>query len=157
MAKGPFMEFLRAIAIQPAINTYGQTQIPTPTSKTENMAMLIHQIELIPNAVVDAAPVTGDTVMLHLTSASKTTIAEPNDPDNLAYFKAVTLLNAVWHGITYLGSMMSKFDPPILMPKANLYVGIHSAGMAATHEVTAKIGYTLEKVSREDFISALVE
>ncbi|MBA7703723.1 hypothetical protein ES703_112516 [subsurface metagenome] len=56
-----------------------------------------------------------------------------------------------------MGERTNKFDPPILYPKALLYLGMNTIGATSTRFATVRIGYTLEKVSREDFISALVE
>jgi hypothetical protein len=157
MAKGPFMEFLRATISQSATNAYAQIQIPTPTSKTENMAMLIHSIELLPTNLVAAAPATTDHVRAHLASKSKTSVSTIVDPDVLAYYKAFTSLNAVFNDTLFFGEQKQTFNPPILYPHANLFAAIQSMGFAAVITLTCRIGYTLEKVSREDFISALVE
>ncbi|GAI04469.1 unnamed protein product, partial [marine sediment metagenome] len=59
--------------------------------------------------------------------------------------------------IVTMGAQKQTFDPPILYPKANLYVALSTAGFASITNASFRIGYTLEKVSREDFISALVE
>ncbi|MBA7550262.1 hypothetical protein ES705_42772 [subsurface metagenome] len=152
------MEFLRARVNMSAPNIYTELQMPTPTSKTELMAMLIHSIYIEPNRLVDATtPTTGDTVEIHLAECSKTACRKVYDPDILAYFFSVTGLNAVWNNIEITGALMWKFDPPILYPKANLYLAMSTIGMTAIGGAVTRIGYTLEKVSREDFISALVE
>jgi hypothetical protein len=157
MAKGPFMEFLRAIVTQTAINAYKEVQIPTPTSKTENMAMLIHSIELRPSVLVAAAPATEDFISTHLCKTTQTNVRTTADPDILAIYHAVTNLNAVFHDVLIRGEQKQTFDPPILYPKASLFLGMTTGGMASVKNVTVRVGYTLEKVSREDFISALVE
>ncbi|MBA7550438.1 hypothetical protein ES705_43735 [subsurface metagenome] len=56
-----------------------------------------------------------------------------------------------------IGTQKQTFDPPILYPKASLYVGFNTVGFTTVKKLAVRIGYTLEKVSREDFISALVE
>ena len=157
MAKGPFMEFLRGYALQTAANAYKETQIPCPTSKTESMAMLIHSIELSPSLLCDSAPANLDTITLHLSKVSKTSATTILSPDVLAYYRTMTILNAVSNHITIFGEQKQTFDPPILYPHTNLYLGLLSAGLTAVMNATVRIGYTLEKVSREDFISALVE
>ncbi|MBA7550846.1 hypothetical protein ES705_43372 [subsurface metagenome] len=157
MAKGPFMEYLRATAIQASPNAFGETQMPTPTSKTENMAMLIHSIEMMLLRYVDTTPTDTDTVSCHVSSQSQTSIRKIDEPETLASFLAVTHINAVYHDTEKHGQLNLKFDPPILYPKANLYLAISSSGHTTGQYVKCRIGYTLEKVSREDFISALVE
>lgn len=151
------MEFLRSKATQTAINTYIEEQIPTPTSKTENMAMLIHSVELIPLSLVDTTPTNADSVSVHLARKSSTFTLTLSNPDLIAYFNAVTALNAIFNGVSIRGQQKTTFDPPLLYPKANLYLGMNTVGMATVKYAECKIGYTLEKVSREDFISALVE
>ncbi|MBA7703837.1 hypothetical protein ES703_112634 [subsurface metagenome] len=157
MAKGPFMEYLRASAIQTAANAYKETTIPTPTSKTENLAMLIHSIEMVPAALIDTTPTNADNVTVHVSKLTKTGARDISDPDILGYFRSYTALNAVFNQCLLTGSMTQKFDPPILYPHTNLYLGISTVGYTAITNVACRIGYTLEKVSREDFISALVE
>ncbi len=157
MAKGPFMEYLRAYPSQAVINTYVEVQMATPSSKTENMAMLIHSIEFHPLALVDVAPANLDAVMGQLTKVPKSTIYDINDPDVIAIYKAITVLNAVMNDVVEIGTQKQTFDPPILYPKASLYVGFNTVGLTTVKKLAVRIGYTLEKVSREDFISALVE
>ncbi|MBA7550106.1 hypothetical protein ES705_42612 [subsurface metagenome] len=157
MAKGPFMEYLRAGVVQDAANVYAEVQIPTPTSKTENMAMLIHTIEMHPSILLDAQPAQGDMMLQHVSRKSKDNIGTISDEDILAYLRAYTTLNAVYNGLSITGEQTYKFDPPILYPRANLYMAMSSIGMGGVASASVRIGYTLEKVSREDFISALVE
>ncbi|MBA7709591.1 hypothetical protein ES703_118512 [subsurface metagenome] len=157
MAKGPFMEYLRANAIQTTMNVYVETQIPTPTSKTENMAMLIHSIELHPSTPADAAPANGDTVSLQLSKTSKSAIMTLAVADIIAKYKVQTVTNATYLQLYEIGQQKQTFDPPILYPHANLYFATNTVGFAAVTSAYIRIGYTLEKVSREDFISALVE
>jgi hypothetical protein len=157
MAKGPFMEYMRAKVEQAVINTYYEVQLATPSSKTENMAMLIHSIEFHPLALVDVAPANLDAAMGQVSKVSKTTIYDIADPDIIALYKSITVLNAVINGMYEVGTQKQTFDPPLLYPKANLYVGFNTVGFTTVKKLSVRIGYTLEKVSREDFISALVE
>ncbi|MBA7549661.1 hypothetical protein ES705_42152 [subsurface metagenome] len=157
MAKGPFLEFLRADVKQTAADTFTEGEIPTPSSKTESMAMLIHSIELQPSKLIADEPTDLDNVMMSVTKASKTGAAVISDPDSLAYVKIKTSIAAVFHAVVVNGSQKYTFDPPLLYPKAKLYIQISSAGIGVPVYGHVRIGYTLEKVSKEDFISALVE
>ncbi|MBA7550220.1 hypothetical protein ES705_42730 [subsurface metagenome] len=157
MAKGPFMEYLRQEVKMTTINTFTEVAIATPTSKTENMAMLIHSIELQPVIQVDGEPTELDSVALCVTKTHQTGPVKISDPDCIATFIARTKLAAVFNALIHIGSQETKFDPPILYPKSHLYLSIYSTGMALVSTGNFRIGYTLEKVSREDFISALVE
>ncbi|GAH36712.1 unnamed protein product, partial [marine sediment metagenome] len=84
-------------------------------------------------------------------------VADISDPDSIAHFQAKTRLDAVFHAVIHSGAERSFFDPPLLYPKAFIYLGISSTGFTSALAAHFRIGYTLEKVSREDFISALVE
>jgi len=121
------------------------------------MAMLIHSIEMYPSKLVDAVPAAADYVQMQITGRPKTTHSQISDPDCLAAFQSKTVLNAVINAIEMTGSMINKFDPPILYPKAHIYCSLNTNGMATAFAGHFRLGYTLEKVSREDFISALVE
>ncbi|MBA7550795.1 hypothetical protein ES705_43318 [subsurface metagenome] len=157
MAKGPYMEFLRGKAQQTANNTYAETQIPTPTSKTENMAMLIHSVELVPSALAPITPANAAVMEAHLAKRTQAAVITLIDPDLIANYHVLTILNAVFNELAFRGEQKQTFDPPLLYPHANLFLGISTSGFASTRFVECRIGYTLEKVSREDFISALVE
>ncbi|MBA7551421.1 hypothetical protein ES705_43961 [subsurface metagenome] len=157
MAKGPFMEFLRAEVTMAIVDTYEEVQIPTPTSKTENLAMLIHSIELEPATYADSTPVSLDTLHLQLTKRSKTEPVYLDDPDLLARFASTTILDTVANHILTTGHQKTDFNPPILCTKTNLYLGLNTNGFTTICIARCRIGYTLEKVSREDYISALVE
>ena len=157
MAKGPFMEFIRVDFSLSAANIYTEEEVATPSSRTETMAMLIHSIEMYPTIQADTTPTNNDSINLHVSKTSKAAYGYISDPDILAIFGVTTHLNAVFNGFTYRGSQIQKFDPPILYPKASLFFAAASLGFAQAAAVKCRIGYTLEKVSREDFISALVE
>ncbi len=157
MAKGPFMEFLRANVLMAVANKYEEVQIPTPTSKTENLAMLIHSIELEPSSWCDITPTNLDTLHVTLTKRSKDTTVYMDDPDLLAHVASFTTLNAVANHVLLTGNQKTDFSPPILCTKANLYFGIMTVGFTGVHGARCRISYTLEKVTREDYISALVE
>ena len=158
MAKGPFMEFLRAYLDMSAANAYTEMQIPTPSSKTETMAMLIHSIELVLGSLTDpTTPADGDQMQAHLADSSQTQIRKIDNSDVLTHIRSTLVLNAVVNAIEIAGTEFMTFDPPILYPKANLYLAAFSTGFTSPGNVSLRIGYTLEKVSREDFISALVE
>ncbi|MBA7707873.1 hypothetical protein ES703_116757 [subsurface metagenome] len=151
------MEYLRGSVIMAAANAYTEVVLQTPTSKTENMAMLIHEIDLRPSKLVAITPASTDTMSVQCTKASKTGFTKISDPDVLARYLTYTHLDAVFNYLAEHGSQLTKFDPPLLYPKSQIYIAVVSSGFDATVDLHARIGYTLEKVSREDFISALVE
>ena len=50
-----------------------------------------------------------------------------------------------------------RFDPPVLVAKDTLFLGVVGTGNANAKSARIRIGYTLQKVSVEAFIAALVE
>ena len=157
MAKGPFMEYLRADILMKAANSFTQVTIPTPTSKTETMALLIHSVEFEASRAIDTTPADNDAVMMQIADASQIDAIYLSDKDCLARYSTIYSLGAVTTVLHEKQAPKTTFDPPLLCAKANVYFGMKSAGMTAALYGYVRIGYTLEKVSREDFISALVE
>jgi hypothetical protein len=154
MAKGPFMEYLRCRATETIPNTYIENIVPVPTSKTETMAMLIHEIRWWQQL---------SEVVVAGTTESIVTIADRSHPSGLVWpdSAGVIVHNVMWRK-EEVGpvneNFVVKFDPPILYSKAHIYLGARGIGNnVSLMAIIAMIGYTLEKVSREDFISALVE
>lgn len=156
------MELLNIVATEIAINTTAEYVIHTPVSKTANIAMLIHQIrfELPPNTQVDTAIV--DThVQLRKRSSTTGSLAR-NDPAIIAtYAEFVSVgkvAGAAEKAIAYTsqGSRLIYYKPPYLVAASRLYLAVKSYNETVVHYALCQIGYTLEKVSHEDFIAALV-
>ncbi len=151
MAKGPFMEFLKSDLRETAPNTFTERAIDCPVSRTETMAMLIHQIELFAQ-VCDA--VAGET-LVKVGSIQGETGFKMADQGVLAKYEVFNLDTPTQsqpyeHYIKY-------FDPPVLYAKAHIYHAIKGNGNTEIRFSECVIGYTVEKVSQTDFISALVE
>ncbi len=157
MAKGPFMEYLRQTVVQTGADTFTEREIATPSNKTEAMAMLIHSIEFSASKWVNTDPTNLDTVQLVVAKNSLTGPKDIADPNCMASYQTKTMLGAIFNALSTSGTPQIKFDPPLLYPKAHLYLSVYTSGFAAIVSGHFRIGYTLEKVSREDFISALVE
>lgn len=152
---GPFMEFLRFSVDESAANTFTQGDpIQTPNSKTENLAMLIHTIDLMIKDGLDGED--GDSIEVQLTTKSQTAMIEIDDPEcieKLSWEARMTTSGAV----LYDHKQVTKFDPPLLYSKGAIYPAIQCTGQPAASAVYGRIGYTLEKVTKESFIDALVE
>jgi len=156
------MEFLRNRVQQTVVNTYAEEEIPTPCSTTEEMAMLIHFI----HCHTDDPQVTeGDysAITTGLWRHSQTGGLTMQDPDCIfSYGQSVMAgryegtLSEYWE--YYKDPQVLYFDPPILYAKSVIYHGLGTvqqpAGAMKTSDIC--IGYTLEKVSKADFIAALV-
>jgi len=155
------MEFLHARITQAVINTYAEVEMKTPSSRTEKMALLIHMIEFHGDDVEGVPPayasVTG--AILDRTSTSIRSLHAPEVIAAMWRFNSMgrytLVLTEDWtleHSPTIL-----KFDPPILYAKDSMFLAINSVGNPSVKTMDCRVGYTLEKVSSEDFISALVE
>ena len=153
---GPFMEFMRLKVVMSAADTYDEQDFQTPASKTENLAMLIHQITVSTSTWTGA--VEGDNMIMHIASTSETDTLNPDDPHlvgGAVFGKEIKLAtNGMYidriHDTIY-------FDPPILYAKNKIYIGMNTVGQGAVKTGYAALGYTLEKVDKDSYIAALVE
>lgn len=152
--KGPFMEFLNIRVNQAVANTWTTAPWATPSSKTEKMAMLIHKI-IFEHTILDA-PAQDDHTLLILSTQALDQDYPISDPRIIA--KMIKVFEALTSGGAYEDQIFEmNFNPPILYPKASIHLGIDCSGQANPEDGFCKIGYTLEKVSDEAFIAALVE
>lgn len=164
VAKGPFMEFLRMDSDQSVINTIVEAAFITPTSRTEKMAMLIHMIETH-IATPDAQDGVSAYTNFCVADEAGVGIQGIHHPHVLAYRleEASFPLEEIHAGADseYRPIVYSRhehvlyFDPPLLCAKQYLYCTISSVDCLNVKDGAARIGYTLEKVSAEDFIAAL--
>jgi len=137
---------------------YKETAIPLPTSQTEMLAFLLHRVDFRlghPHFI--------DTLMTsvacYLTKAHQTGPIDLADPDLIAqYFWHVSVNQVAGSGISKWedGKNIWTFDPPILIARDHVYMGGRTFQETANQVVQVRLGYTLEKVSREAFIAALV-
>lgn len=161
MAQERFMEFIGGQLLITA-GTEGvqqELELDLPTSKTETMAMLIHLIEL---DIADINGQAGDRVQsnVYLSKSSMPSKFRYHGSDILAWYCLLYEMT-VAAGECYIyesGSKLTYFNPPILIARDKLYLGHKGYEYdAVSTYVTGRIGYTLEKVSREAFIAALVD
>ncbi len=163
-----YMEFIRGRIFMPEVEPAGvisKKSIALPSSKTETMAVLVHSIDIEMNRCLpqykagDIPYFVNFSVLLH----------EPNTdgdcgismPGVLAYYAvgfdlvetALTVLKNVYE----VGQRCWKFDPPVLVAQDFLWIcGWKSADIDVGRETRFRLGYTIEKVSREAFIASLV-
>lgn len=159
---GPFQEQLNVVAQETTINTTAEYEIVTPVSKSEAIAMLIHQLrfELAPPTLIDTLTV--DTHVQLRRRSSTTGALARSDPSVIATYAVFASVNkvagAAEKAIAYTeeGSKLINYDPPLLIAASRLYLAVKSYVETAVRYGHCQIGYTLEKVSKEDFIAALV-
>jgi len=157
----PYMEFLRKEGKTPGTGAYTEEVIYCPTSETELMAMLIHKIHLY-CGIPEIATGEDRTMSAQLCSDSKNAIVSWEDKDVLAKFSwgsfaSTTLIAGAQQEshVVQVEPPVKYFNPPILYSKRELYLGGYCTA-ALSLKFGVIIGYTLERVSREDFIAALV-
>jgi len=158
-----FMEFVAVESGAIAFNAVGygdytEVEIPLPTSKTETMAMLLHRVDfrLGHPHFIDTQM---NSVSGYLTKSHQTGPIDLADPDLIAqYFWHVSVNQVAGAGISEWedGSKLWLFDPAILIARDKLYMGGRTFMETANQVCQVRVGYTLEKVSREAFIAALV-
>jgi len=165
-AKGPFLEKLILRVNESAANTFTEEEVSTPNSKSESLAMLIHKILLgsSPPETIDGF---ATIVESQLTQFSEDHMLTPEDPSLL--FKTDEWIDAgsVSGALTDYSYISSEthtvlggridFDPPILYSKDKMYIGVVGTGNVGAKNATAWVYYTLEKVSREHYIAALIQ
>ena len=153
MAKGPFMEFMRLETERAdGPNEVLSQGFDTPASKTEKMAVLIHQIHLFcPIAKTAEGECKAAVSDRQLELTSDVDVGEPNVITKMECFNLTTPTE--WHAEEH---QFTYYNPPILYARRKIWLTIAVAG-ATNKKASAIIGYTLEKVSQEDFIAALVE
>ena len=152
-----FMEFLRANGTPGAANGFKNVEIKVPASKTESLAMLIHRIDfyLDPEEDLDA-PAHADKLTWQLCSSEQSAIIPINNSAIVDMAQLYDLL--VTSGLAALTfPIVHEFNPPILYAKDTLYLGIQTVGQGDADTMGVRVGYTLEKVTKDQFIEALVD
>lgn len=167
--KGPFMEFLHIDGIESAVNTYTEHKFITPTSRTEKSAMLIHMIEFhmkTPDAQDNEAVYTNGQIMdeplgamdnIHNPHVLLKVLEEASFPQQAEAAGAPPALFEYRPVIYSRGQYLLYFDPPLLYAKQYIYAATESDNSLNPCDFAGRIGYTLEKVSSEDFIAALTK
>lgn len=158
-----FMEFLGVESGQIAFNAagygvYTEVPIPLPTSQTEKLALLVHQVEFrLGHPSFTDTKMT--SVACYLTKSHQTGPITLVDPDLLAqFFWHVSVNQVAASGISEWqdGVRIWRFDPAVLIARDHLYMGGRTFQETANQVCQVRIGYTLEKVSQDAFIAALV-
>lgn len=151
--KGPFMEFIREVVTETGANTETRKEISMPTSRMESLAVLIHSVSLELNSIADWSG--DDSVEIALKD-------NDNNGATLNYDGVISSLK-LQSDITTSGGGLSRmekteyFDPPVLYSKKSAWLDIKGISQANAQSASVKIGYTVDKVDKDSFISALVE
>ncbi|MBA7707642.1 hypothetical protein ES703_116518 [subsurface metagenome] len=153
-----YMEFLRNVITQVTINTFIEEQLPTPATGNENMAMLIHMI--IGSAEPGLGEVLKDVELIAaIHDRSMTLTGGWRYPGTLMYHHYGINATLSAAGLVYKREdslQVVYFNPPVLYAKSFIYHALNSEECAHIRSHEIAIGYTLEKVSKDAFIAALV-
>ena len=157
----PFMEFLRGTITMSAATTYTELEIRTPVSKTEELAMLIHQVrwDIAKPTATDAATV---RVAASLHDRPQTDTAQISDPGCISRHSLFAEAGVTEGTLSEFATFDLRegwvyyFTPPLLYAKDAIYLGVNSDHATLLVLAQVRIGYTLERVSSADFIAALV-
>jgi len=158
-----YMEFITGYVTESAANTWTTAAIEVPTSKELTMAMIIHQVEMDIEPPEHTA--VGGTVVMGYLIDDDLEDRPMFDNTHVIYAKDQALyMDAAVAEVAWasaethiLGGRVQTWQPGILYAKKKIYVGCEGVGQASAKTVRVRIGYTLEKVTTEQFIAALTE
>lgn len=155
------METLRGQVTESAPNTYTETEIQTPASRSEKLAMLIWRMQIYPDppSLEDGQT---NTVRVHVAKQSATAVLVPENDAVLFRYRKQLSAGAIAGTLSeYLSVEVNPevvtFAPPFLYAKSSLFIGMEGVGNAIALACGLMIGYTLERVPAELFIAALVD
>ena len=167
MRSGPFLEMINGeieVEVDGTVN-WAKYAIDMPVSENENLACLVHYLWMMPRSlaayVKTAVGSYGSVAMLSLWEP----LSNADVVDGMKRQGVIHWIDDVYSvavagqacGWTTQKTNPIYFDPPILIAQRRLWF---SAGQAGANDETIvagfNIGFTVEKVSRDDFISALV-
>lgn len=155
-----FIEFITDRISESAINTFTQEEIALPTSKTEMMAFLLHTVDIF----VETPTFVAST---NVSRRCQLTLDEATGMDWYNAFRLIATLSRDDHwgaliddpcprsGFSY-GRERWVFDPPLLIARDHIYAAVVGHNETTVCVSDVRLGYTLERVSREAFIAALV-
>ena len=170
MRSGPFMEFISwniSGAVDQGNATWAMDTIKLPVSGTELLALLIHSIHIetghVSLELYKAGGEYRQIASLSLRKPAYGEVVERFDPAGLAFINhCVVMVETALSNFGYMARPTVEyktFDPPILIAQSEIYVSGEVRSTVAQDQQMAcsgRIGYTLEKVSKDDFIAALV-
>ena len=162
MGQQAFMEFITHQVEETTLGTQAWGQIVLPTSANELLALLLHDVTF---HRVGCDRLDGKTTQMVEAIAlrqppSYEGLNAGQYPDVIAdvsMLVSTNIINAegyIWY--YQAGRLHWHFDPPILIAQDHLYHGVVGIENTALRVGMVRLGYTLEKVSREAFIASLV-
>lgn len=147
-----FMEFLGLHTYQSGVDADTTAMIQTPASKSEKLAMLIHMVEF---EFTTHPTLDQDHTLFLVDRNVGATKKYINDPEVVAMANLIEKFTT--SGLGYTSRVHTTyFNPPILYTRQTIGLQTGSSGSGVQNVGKCRVGYTLEKVSKEDYIDALV-
>ena len=158
-----FMEFIRAVLAESTVNVYTEAEIATPVGRSVRQAMLIWLVEW---SLDDAEAV--DTAIsqsrAHLAKDSQSAVLGLQDSSLISRKVNTIVAGSAQGSLTEYMQVggtqhpdFQRFDPPLLYANSSLFLGIGGVGNLSARSVAVRVGYTIEQVTSEEFLEALVE
>ncbi len=145
-----YMEFLHAKLTQSVANASMLGTITMPVSGNENLACLIHQIKMaVEPEIVAAVQMVMKALVRDRATGNHNNIADEGVLACFCGFIQPTLYIPMCDFAWY-------FDPPILYAKSVLHLFFTTSNFVGATNGNFQIGYTIDKVSKDAFIAALV-
>jgi len=167
VAKGErFMEFLTHEVEESAAGTQTWSSFGIPTSAFDNYAMLVHLVAFskVSPERIDATFCSHQAAIATRQPPALDGVDGAVHSDILAWIAMVNSLGQAQgtlseYGLAWLigGALVWLFNPPILVATDTLWHGVFSTGGTTAQVSAVRVGYTLEKVTREQFVAALVK
>lgn len=148
------LEWIRDNLNLSGANAFTTKEIQLPFIPDEDQTMFIHRFE-VEFTKFDAG-VHGDHIYIVLANDTAGSELFINQEATIAKVKLeMALVTSGMH--IYKLPIVERFDPPMMYVKPTIWVVGGSSGQAALVSFQYRIGYTLDKISKNDFIDALLE
>lgn len=150
-----YMEFLNCQIYNPIDEGFTIVESQCPTSTIESMAMLIHMISFR----LYMPPPSAGVVSAHVAELVNRLINDTIDEyDSGLIARCRALVEQTGAGVAFWFEAPTEhyFNPPILYAKSSLFFCAKGTNTERTIKAECRIGYTLEKVTKDAFIAALV-
>lgn len=159
-----FMAYLRAELTESAASTFTETEIDTGLSTDRGVVMEIHQVEFDFSCLqlAELSANGEEYVGMHVTKDSQSDILNVNDTELISkyeysIFRSVAIgtdAGPLWYDKER--PIVFTFPKPIPYVKPTIWIGLKGSDATAKNTGRVRIGYTLSKVSKSDFVELLV-
>lgn len=159
-----FMNFLRGKVSESAASTYTENEIDTNLSAERGVMMEIHSIEF-DFTLLQLKEISADgeeSMAMQLVRESKSSIVNVDDPDLLCkhgeyMFRAAAIgTDAGPLYYNHVRPVQVNFLKPIPYVKPSIIVGIQGSDASAVNTGRFRIGYTLRKINKTEFLELLI-